>query len=106
MYGYGTRSSNLKMDCLWLTRQSPDLGDIFAARSSINESETECPPTPTIDEPKQFARGCLILGLRSAAFVGEDELRVRIEMISHKYSYVQLSPIILSRQVEYEGKDI
>lgn len=39
-----------------------------------------------MEEPGQVIRSRLMMGLRSAALVGNDKLRVRIGIASHRYS--------------------
>src|SRR5450432_3775064 len=96
MCGHGVRLSKSKMVCSWRTCRPPGLRDTFATMSSVIESKTEWPPMPKMEEPGQSVRICLMIGLRSAALVGDDELRVRIVIASQRYSYVQSSPVILA----------
>lgn len=83
---------------------SPGFRDTFAAISSDIKSKTECPPTPKTDEPGKTVSSCLIMGLRSAADVGDDEWYVKLGMKLHSVSYVQLRPVILSGEEAMQWK--
>src|ERR1700694_5063335 len=92
MCGHGVLSSNSRMLCSCGGCRPPDVRDTLAMMSSVIEIITEWPPIPKIDEPGQSVRSCLMMGLRSAAVVGSEELRVRIGTPVQRSSYDQSIP--------------